>query len=311
MGVDGQSEAVRPGLPEDERPCLASPLRDPSHAPCRVLTSSLVSAVVNRSSTPRRATRRRLLLAPLLLGWLSLACAPDSGRPRHDDAEPGSGERAYKTADVADAGAVVGTVELANGVPPDTIIHPSSDERVCGRSLSLSLVDSDGQGLGGAVVWLADARRGKPLPVERRFTLTNARCLLSPTVQAVVAGGTLNVRSVDAALHRNRFLRLSDDTTLAKVQLNDEGQVVPLERLLVQPGRIEVRCDQHPWTRAWLMVFDHPYFATTGRDGAFRMDSVPAGNYRLVVWHPRLGQTELQVTVKAGREREVHLTLAR
>jgi hypothetical protein len=191
------------------------------------------------------------------------------------------------------------------------MIHPSSDEGVCGRAFPLSLVDSDGQGLGSAVVWLDDVRRGKPLPVERRYTLTNERCLLSPSVQGVVAGGTLNVRSVDAAVHRNRFLRLADDTTLAKVQLNDEGQVVPLERILIQPGRVEVRCDQHPWTRAWLMVFDHPYFATTAPDGVFRMDSVPPGEYRLIIWHPRVGETERQVTVEAGKERAVNVKLGR
>jgi hypothetical protein len=310
MGVDDQSEAVRPDLPEDERQCPTSPPRDASHAPCRALTSSLVSAVVNRSSTPGRATRRRLFFA-LLLAWLPLACSRDSGHARRDGTEPGNAAQRYEAADVRDGGTVVGTVELADRAPPDTTIHPASDVGVCGRSFPLRLVDSDGRGIGRAVVWLDDARRGKPLPVERRYTLTNERCLLSPPVQAVIAGGTLNVRSVDAAVHRNRFLRLAEDTTLAKVQLNDEGQVVPLERILVQPGRIEVRCDQHPWTRAWLMVFDHPYFATTGQDGAFRMDSVPAGEYRLVVWHPRLGETELQVTVKAGRDQEVHLTLGR
>jgi hypothetical protein len=243
-----------------------------------------------------------------ILGCALLACSRDSGRARHD-APAAAAEQSYEPGEVDDGGTIRGIVELTGSPPADTVIHAVSDQPVCGDTFSLPLFESDGHGLGGAVVWLADARRGKPLPVERRYTLTNERCLLVPRVQGVVAGGTLNVRSIDAAVHRNRFLRAGTDSVLAKIQLNDEGQVVPVEQVLSIPGELEVRCDQHPWTRAWLMVFDHPYFTTTTPDGAFRIDSIPPGEYQLVVWHPRLGTKEESVKVEDGRERDVRIKL--
>ena len=65
----------------------------------------------------------------------------------------------------------------------------------------------------------------------------------------------------------------------------------------------------HPWARAWVAVFDHPYVTTTERGGAFTIDSVPAGTYSLVAWHPRLGVVRQKVTVEAGREAGVVVTM--
>jgi hypothetical protein len=42
----------------------------------------------------------------------------------------------------------------------------------------------------------------------------------------------------------------------------------------------------------FILVFAHPYFALTDEGGRYRLERVPPGEYRLVVWHE-------------GREREV------
>ena len=62
---------------------------------------------------------------------------------------------------------------------------------------------------------------------------------------------------------------------------------------------VVVRCDVHPWMRAYLGVLDHPYFAVTPSDGSFRLGDVPAGDYTLAVWHERLGSQERKVSVRA------------
>lgn len=38
-----------------------------------------------------------------------------------------------------------------------------------------------------------------------------------------------------------------------------------------------------------VRVFDHPYFAVTDADGKFELRDAPAGTYRLVIWHDRIG----------------------
>jgi hypothetical protein len=65
---------------------------------------------------------------------------------------------------------------------------------------------------------------------------------------------------------------------------------------------VEVVCVEHPWSRAWLAVLDHPYYATTAANGSFSIDGIPAGRYRLRAWHPTLGYADDSVTIAAGQQ---------
>lgn len=159
----------------------------------------------------------------------------------------------------------------------------------------------------GVVVWIEGVRSGKPLPIERRFEVTNDRCALVPEVQAVIAGGTLNVRSLDAVVHRTRIERTGTGELLATIRETDEGQVVPNEHVLAKPGILELSCEVHEWTRAWIAAFDHPYFTVTGTDGSFVIDSIPPGRYAVHAWHPRLGSVQDSVTIEPGAEAKITL----
>jgi hypothetical protein len=41
--------------------------------------------------------------------------------------------------------------------------------------------------------------------------------------------------------------------------------------------------------KAWVGIFDHPYFAVTDKNGKFEIKDAPAGKYRLFVWHEEVG----------------------
>ena len=68
---------------------------------------------------------------------------------------------------------------------------------------------------------------------------------------------------------------------------------------------VALRCDVHPWMRAWLAILDHPFFARTGPDGTFRLAGIPVGEYTLAAWHERFGRKEVRATVLAGQATDV------
>jgi hypothetical protein len=208
-------------------------------------------------------------------------------------------------------GRVVGFVEIDGDPPPDTVFQPAADQLVCGAAFTRRGIERSGNRALGVVVWIDGLRSGKPLPVERRFEVANERCLLWPEVQTALAGGTLNVRNLDALEHRTRITRREGGEVLATIRETDEGQVVPNEYVLSKPGVLNLSCDVHAWTHAWIAVFDQPYFATTGGDGAFSIDSIPPGRHELRLWHPRLGPVEETVTIEAGKTANVTLRAKR
>jgi plastocyanin len=76
-----------------------------------------------------------------------------------------------------------------------------------------------------------------------------------------------------------------------------------------QPGEVVLGCNIHDWMEAHVLVVDTPWFARTGADGRAAIAGVPAGRYRLRLWHP------LQKAAAAPRALEIgaaplHLALA-
>ena len=215
----------------------------------------------------------------------------------------------YRAISVTSAGKITGTVEFDGSFPADTVIQLSPEQTGCGQSVVDHRVERSGNRVSGVAVWLTDIHEGKPLSIERRFELTNEDCVMEPRVQEVTVGGTLNVLSADVAMHNNRIVDVATGELQALAPFNDNGQVVPFDKLLTRPAELEATCELHPWTRAYLLVLDHPYFAMTGKAGDFSIDGVPAGTYHLRAWHPVLGLIDRAVTVSAGSTATVAMKL--
>lgn len=65
--------------------------------------------------------------------------------------------------------------------------------------------------------------------------------------------------------------------------------MVPVKPVQTPPvretGLYAITCKKHPWHRAYLFVVDNPYVATSGPDGSFGIEGIPAGEYDVDVWH--------------------------
>jgi hypothetical protein len=158
----------------------------------------------------------------------------------------------------------------------------------------------DGADPADFIVWLDGVRAGKPLPLARRYELDHARGAFVPRAQAALARGALLVRSLDDRHFRVTFRDAASDSVLAIVDETGAGQVVPTARPLARDGTVIASSDERPAARAWIYVFDQPYFAQPDSAARFALDSVPAGAWRLRVWHPRLGERETLVTVDSA-----------
>lgn len=216
----------------------------------------------------------------------------------------------YRAVQVVGGARITGTIDFEGVIPRDSTISLPADQGGCGQTITTRSVDSNGTKINGAVVWLTDVRSGKALPIQRRFELVNEDCQLSPQLQAVFTSGTLNVASEDIAMHHDRIINVETGETEGIAPFNDNGEVVPFDRLLDKPAQLEVICDLHPWSKAHIVVLDHPYFAMSQKSGTFSIEDIPPGTYRVKAWHPALGVAEQTVAIAASQAASIALKLA-
>lgn len=226
------------------------------------------------------------------------AKTPNGGGPRITVIEVPT--EPYRPTAVANGVRLTGTVLFTGTRPQDSTVTPVRDQNVCDATIHLPTLSLQDSTLAEVVVWLADIRTGRPLPASRRFELVAQKCSFAPHVQAVVAGGTLNVRNDDAIIYRSHAIDSRTGDTVTELPFTDAGQVIPLDRQIAAPVLLEVKSTSHPWMRAWVAAFDHPYFAVTAKGGGFAIDGVPRGAYTLKAWHPSLGVTSHAVTIGPG-----------
>lgn len=116
-----------------------------------------------------------------------------------------------------------------------------------------------------------------------------------PYVLPIVKGTTVEFPNHDPFYH-NVF-------SLSKTERFDLGRYPQGHAKRVRfdrPGIVRVFCEIHSHMSAFILVFSHPYFASTGSDGRYRIDSVPPGDYQVVVWTDGEDRVRREVTVPPG-----------
>lgn len=204
---------------------------------------------------------------------------------------------------------VSGRVIFAGSMPKVEQAPVHRDPKFCGETMLIEAirVDRDTRGIGGVVVSLAGVARGKPVEQDNGITLfENRSCRFIPQTAAAAVGSTLEIQNSDPILH-NTHVRKNNrfgDTIINVVQ---PAGVKVIRKPMPEPGIMDVRCDAHPFMRASIHLFEHPYFAVTDDLGRFELTRVPAGTYRLQIWHELLGSREKTITVPATGDATVEL----
>jgi len=70
-----------------------------------------------------------------------------------------------------------------------------------------------------------------------------------------------------------------------------------------------LQCDQHNFMESDARIVWNPYYSITGADGAYKLDQVPAGKYKVTAWHPYVGEVTHEVTVAGGADAATNFEL--
>ena len=189
---------------------------------------------------------------------------------------------AYEAIDVNDGGTLTGVVRFAGTPPKLAPLAVNKNREICGeeKASEALVVGADG-GVRGTVVLIEGVTRGKKPTGE--VVLDNHRCLFVSHVTALAAGEKARVKNSDSILHNTHGFM--GKPTVFNLALPNKDQMVDITRRLTRPGVIRVLCDAHPHMFAWMVVHDSPYVAVTDDHGAFKIDGIPPGSYKVTMWH--------------------------
>lgn len=196
-------------------------------------------------------------------------------------------------------GTIKGRVVWEGDVPTPKVLveegKASKDPEVCAANKPILsqelLIDPKTKGIAGALVYLVKPSGANPEAVaallkERpKAVLDQKGCEFFPYIQGMHQDQTLEIKSSDPVGHNVRYTPFTNPPLNRMMAAGDQMDV----KLEAERRPIMVACDIHPWMKAYIAVFDHPFFAISGKDGEFEIHGVPAGSQNLVVWQEKVG----------------------
>jgi plastocyanin len=218
------------------------------------------------------------------------------------------------TLSAAVAADITGTVTLKGTPPPEKDITPLKEDATCGKlhaempKTRFYVAGSKGE-LADVVIYLEGIGGKSTGASAPPVVLDQKGCEYIPAILALQTGQKVNVKNSDPVLHN-----VHTTPTVGGNQESNMAQLPNGPDMSVSFAKPEMflrfKCDVHPWMFAWVSVFDHPYFAVSGKDGSFKIPSVPAGKYKLVAAHRKAGTVSKEIEVKDGEPVKADFELA-
>jgi len=201
------------------------------------------------------------------------------------------------------AASITGTVTFDGKIPNLKPITMDADP-ACAKKhgkpvMGEALVLGTGNTMGNVLVYVSKGvPAGKTYPAPQTpVTLDQNGCMYLPHVQGIMVGQPYKILNSDGILHNIH--------SLPKVNPSFNKPMPPTLKetttSFAKPEPVfEIKCDVHPWMRAYIGVFTHPFFAATKADGKFTISGLDPGTYEITAWHERLGVQTASITVGAS-----------
>lgn len=174
--------------------------------------------------------------------------------------------------------------------------------------LSQNVVVNDNETLKWVFVYVKEGLGDQTFPApETPVALDQDGCVYDPHVFGVQAGQPISIRNSDPFQHnihalpdKNRPFNFSQP-----MQDMEQTRTFPQEEVMIR-----VKCDVHSWMEAWVGVVGHPYHSTTGSQGSYSLDNLPAGDYVVEAWHEEYGAQTQKVSVAEGDTTSLDFTFS-
>jgi hypothetical protein len=233
-----------------------------------------------------------LVVGVLVLAGTSLSTATTQEKPIY---KPTGGEAT-----------IVGTISFFGTPPEPTRIDMSADP-ICYTVNSDPITEwvvVNNHKLANVVVYV----RGESLSSylfdtpSSEVTLEHRGCRYVPHVFGIQTNQTLKILNTDPTTQNTHAMPKNNPDWN---QSQTEG-APPLQLRFASPELfVPMKCNQHPWEKAYVGVFSHPFFSVSGTDGSYKISGLPPGQYTVVAWHEKLGEQTVDLFLAGSEQRSL------
>ncbi len=253
----------------------------------------------------------RLLMLVSVLGFFLAGCSQDAevSAPAEEAAPE---EAAVMEIDPATAATLTGKVLFDGKAPRARKISmgavPECAKLHDGKAVfTEQVVVNDNGTLRNVFVYVKGGLEGQSFAKPKEAAnLDQKGCLYTPHVLGIQAGQELLIHTSDPTTHNIHPMPQKNREWNTSMPPNAK----PLKRTFKRPEiMIPVKCNVHPWMRAYVGVLRHPFFAVSNEEGAFEITGLPPGEYVIEAWHEKHGTTEQKVVLGATETKSVEFTI--
>lgn len=209
--------------------------------------------------------------------------------------------------DMATVGTLTGAVRFEGTVPEQSVAQLSgwsecAAQHPQGNPPAGDVLVREGK-LQNAMVYIKDGlgNRVFTAPTET-VEMDQKGCVFIPRVLGAQVGQPLKFLNSDPMAHNVHGFAQQAKPWNISLSVKGTARSVKVDK---PESMIEVKCDIHPWMRAYVGIFDHPYFALSDADGSFTLKNVPPGEYTIEAWHERFGTRTQKVTIGAKETKAI------
>jgi len=201
----------------------------------------------------------------------------------------------------AQAGAVRGRASVPPAPTADATFRPYA-----GRASSMPMPDHPPRGLVTDTVIYVDSSAAEPKspPPAEHPKLAQKNQAFDPRVVVVPVGGTVDFPNMDPIYHNVFSVSPPRRFDLGKYPRGQSRSIT-----FSRTGQVNVFCDIHSDMAAFILVVPSRHWARPAADGTFALTDLPAGRYRLLVWHPDFPARVYDVDVPASGDVTLDVSL--
>jgi plastocyanin len=160
----------------------------------------------------------------------------------------------------------------------------SAAARICAAGeLSVTVSTPDGRGVAGAVVVAEPLAPAAAPRTATKASVNQKDLMFVPEILVVRTGAVVEFPNNDSVRHQ-----VYSFSGAKRFQLSLYAGSAHAPVVFDKPGLVTLGCNIHDGMIGYILVTDSPWFGRADKDGKITLPGLPAAEYNVRIWHPRI-----------------------